>query len=127
MSAIGWPDFRIAKVFGVDVVTLWRWRKQYPEFAAASQTNEAERVAAMHAAAFHRGVGYSYESEKIMVVNGEVIRVPVVEHCPPDPSVLKYYLNNRDRANWSEKTEVEQSGGVTIRVTGGLPDQEDEK
>ena len=106
---------------------LYGWRRRYPEFDAACTPSEDEKRAAVEAALFHRATGYSHRSVKILTVDKLVQKVKYTEHYPPDVAAIKYYLNNRDRANWSEKTEVEQSGGVTVKVIGGLPGETEEE
>ena len=129
MSAHGWTDFSIARAFNVEEVTIWRWRKQHPDFGAASVSTDQERLEAVRRSLYARATGYSYKSEKIMTVaigNGmsEVIREPYVEHHPPDVGALKFYLTNKSAGEFSDKQEIESSNEHVVRVVGGLPDDE---
>jgi hypothetical protein len=63
-----------------------------------------ERSLAMKAA------GYSYHSEKIFISDGEPIRVPVVEHVPPEVGAIKLWLGNRRPDKWRDKSEVKLDG-----------------
>jgi hypothetical protein len=50
-------------------------------------------------------VGYSYETEKILVVNGEVVRVPIIEHVPPDTTAVWNIMKGLDPDSRRERTE----------------------
>ena len=52
---------------------------------------------------YHRAVGYSFESEKIFHHQGEVVRVPIIEHVPPDVGAAMSWLKNRRPDKWRDK------------------------
>jgi hypothetical protein len=110
MALLGGTDFEIAQELGVVTDTVWRWRSKHPEFSDALKEGKAafddriERSLAMRAA------GYSYHSEKIVSFEGAVVRVPIVEHVPPDVGAIKLWLNNRRPGEWRDKQEVALSG-----------------
>ena len=121
MARLGGTDFEIAQELGVTTDTIWRWRSKYPEFSdALSEGKEAfdnriERSLAMKAA------GYSYHSEKIIVSDGEVIRVPIVEHVPPEVGAIKLWLGNRRPDVWRDKQEVKlDSDGAFLRCWAAI-------
>lgn len=106
MAKLGGTDFEIAEELGVKTSTIWRWRSKYPDFCSALNEgkeefdNRIERSLAMKAA------GYSYHSEKIIVSEGGVIRVPIVEHVPPEVGAAKLWLGNRRPDKWRDRSEV---------------------
>jgi hypothetical protein len=106
MAKLGGTDFEIAEELGVKTSTIWRWRSKYPDFCSALNEgkeefdNRIERSLAMKAA------GYSYHSEKIIVSEGGVIRVPIVEHVPPEVGAAKLWLGNRRPDKWHDRSEV---------------------
>ena len=71
-------------------ITFWRLRD-----AGEVRTARVVRGAADGDQHRHRAVGYSFNSEKIFCnKDGEVTRVPIVEHVPPD-AVLELRLGAR--------------------------------
>jgi hypothetical protein len=64
---------------------------------------------------YNRAVGYSFNSEKIFCnKDGEVTRVPIVEHVPPDVTAQIFWLKNRDPARWRDAWQVEHSLGKYV-------------
>ena len=59
--------------------------------------------------------GYSFKSEKIFCnKDGEVTRVPIVEHVPPDVTAQIFWLKNRDPKRWRDAWQVEHVTGKYI-------------
>ena len=75
---------------------------------------------------YSRAVGYSFNSEKIFCnKDGEVTRVPIVEHVPPDTASMIYWLNNRDPENWRQRRDVNVQGKmVTAAITMDMTPQQ---
>ena len=64
---------------------------------------------------YSRAVGYSFNSEKIFCnKDGEVTRVPIVEHVPPDVTAQIFWLKNRDPAHWRDAWQMEHVTGKYI-------------
>ena len=42
--------------------------------------------------------------------DGQIIRVPIVEHIPPDVGALKMWLGNRRPNSWKDKQEIKMDG-----------------
>jgi hypothetical protein len=94
-----------------------------------------------------RAVGYSYDAVKIFMPAGakKPIYAPYVEHMPPDPTSMIFWLKNRDPERWRDVQQLEHSLGkyVTdkpmteeqwakeradvIDVTPALPERNDEE
>jgi hypothetical protein len=55
-------------------------------------------------------MGYTFESEKILTVKGEVVRAPVREHVAPDVTAQIFWLKNRQPDRWREKQQMEHTG-----------------
>jgi hypothetical protein len=104
--------WEISQVFGIAWATLTEWREKHPELAAAIKLGKKDAVKRVERALFERATGYTHASEKIVVVSGgkdqgsSIERVPIVEHYPPDPVALKFYLTNREPKDWAEKSTV---------------------
>jgi transposase-like protein len=110
LCKVGASESEIAHVFGVSTMTLWRWREQYPEFATAFRVAREQMSDRIEASLAHRAVGYTFDSEKIVVAKGEVVRVPIKEHIPPDVAAQQFWLTNRRRGEWRNRQEIEVGG-----------------
>jgi hypothetical protein len=53
---------------------------------------------------YQRAVGYSYDAVKIFMPAGakKPIYAHYVEHVPPDPTSMIFWLKNRDPARWRD-------------------------
>ena len=120
LVALGANDFEIAQAFGVEASTILTWKTKHPEFAEAMRyrdedgTFQNDRV---KRSLLHRATGYSYHSEKIFMNDGEVVRVPVVEHEPPNINAQALWLRNRDSKNWANAHNVNLHASATLDVT----------
>ncbi len=111
---MGATDAEIARFFNVSVPTLSSWAAIHEDFGAALQKGGAVADERVERSLYHRAVGYSYESEKILydAQSGEVIRVPIVVHVPPDVKAQIFWLKNRDPRNWRDRREVGMEGKI---------------
>lgn len=114
LCELGATDIEIADFFGVDVSTIYRWKHAQPEFCEAVCVGKEALDARVERSLYNRAVGYSFESEKVFNYQGEVVRAPIREHVPPDPSAALNWLKNRQPDKWRDKQEVEHSGGVKM-------------
>lgn len=46
--------------------------------------------------------GYSYDAVKIFQHNGKPVKVPYVEHVPPDTTACIFWLKNRKPEAWRD-------------------------
>ncbi len=127
LSAMGATDAEIAHFFDVSVPTLSSWAAIHEDFGAALQKGGAVADERVKRSLYQRAIGYSYESEKIIydAKRGEVIRVPIVEHVPPDVTAQIFWLKNRDPKNWRDRREVGMEGPMTTkRITSTMTPQQ---
>lgn len=110
----GHTDFEIAQHFGIDKTTLYRWKLAHPAFRSAftqAKVIQSERV---EATMLERALGYSFKSEKILQHEGQVIRVPVVEHVPPEVKAMALWLTNRSPDRWKDRQDVNVTGAIAV-------------
>ena len=111
----GATDWDLAKHFNVSRATLYRWRDAYPAFRDTLKSAKAPADDRVERSLFERATGYSYEAVKISVNSkGEVTQTPYIEHVPPDPTSMIFWLKNRRSAEWRDKAEVEHTGAVAL-------------
>jgi hypothetical protein len=101
----GATDFELAEEFDVDVRTIYRWKAKYPEFCQALKMGKENPDDRMEASLYHRGIGYSHHSVKIMSIDGVIHVEPFVEHYPPDTAAAFIWLKNRRPEAWRERRE----------------------
>src|SRR5262249_18267510 len=92
LCKLGATDRDLADFFEVATSTIWRWQVQHKGFCSALRVGKAEADERVVRALYQRAVGYSYDSEKVMLSReGAVIRAQFVEHCPPDVGAIKFW------------------------------------
>jgi hypothetical protein len=116
LCALGATDAETARFFNVSVPTLSSWAAIHEDFGAALQKGGAVADERVERSLYQRANGYSYESEKIIydAKRGEVIRVPIVVHVPPDVTAQIFWLKNRDPKNWRDRREVGMDRPMTV-------------
>jgi hypothetical protein len=77
--ALGACDEDIARFFSVDISTVYRWRHQHAEFAAASVIGKAAADDRVEQALYQRAIGYDYTAERAFMP----------AHAP-DPVIARY-------------------------------------
>lgn len=105
LCELGATDFEVAKFFDVTATTLYRWRHDHPDFCEALKAGKHaldERVVRSLA---HRALGYTFESEKIFANQGKILRAKTIEHLPPDPTSMIFWLKNRRPAEFRDRQE----------------------
>lgn len=112
-------DFEVAEEFGVSIATLGRWMTADPVFAEALQLGSDLANNRVERALYHRAVGYSYRSEKIMTRSlpdggSEIVRVPCIEHVPPDKTAMIFWLKNRRPDLWADVVDHNVRGSVDV-------------
>ena len=114
MAMDGAPHKKIAAALGVNVRTLYKWRKDYPEFAAALSPTE-EMTNEVEMSVFGKAKGYTYTAQKPMSVAGQIEIAEYEEHVAPDMTAARMWLQAHAPAKWSDKSMV-------AHEVGGLKD-----
>jgi hypothetical protein len=67
--------------------------------------------------------GYSYDAVKIFQVEGRPLIVPYVEHVPPDPTAMIFWLKNRRKDRWRDfkATEISTPPGRPLETRTYAP------
>lgn len=126
LCLLGATDKELADFFDIAESTLNNWKIAHPEFLEsiragkdAADSNVADRL-------YQRAMGFEHDSEEIKVVsdgNGagsSIERVPIRKIYPPDTAAAIFWLKNRQRSKWKDKTETELSGGLDVKQITGM-------
>ncbi len=92
----------LADYFGVAISTISLWRIEKKEFFEACQAGAETAAPRVERALYERAMGYTFDSEEIKVIDGQVVRVPVREHVPPDYNSMRLWLCNRAPQRWKD-------------------------
>ena len=98
-------DREIADFFGVTETTLNNWKLKHPEFLESLKRTKEEVDAQVEQSLWRRANGYSHHSEKVFQFQGQIIRTNTVEHYPPDPTSMIFWLKNRQPDKWRDRRE----------------------
>jgi hypothetical protein len=82
----------LATAFGVTRWAIDLWQVTYPEFYEACRLGGDAADARVERALYERAVGYTYTTEKAVLVNGSLEVIQVQHHLPPDPGAAKFWL-----------------------------------
>jgi transposase-like protein len=117
MCISGATDAELAEEFDVSVTTLYNWRAKYPEFLQALKIPKEIADNRVERSLFERATGYTRESVKIFCSkDGAITQVPFLEHVPPDPTSMIFWLKNRKPDQWREKSELEVTGNLAETI-----------
>lgn len=106
------PEFlgnyeQIAKIFDVTRMTVYLWRNQYPDFAAA--VNEVRDLGADRAEqGLYQLAEGAVSIKTIEKPDGQIITETT--RSPPDFRALKFILTNRRPNDWKDKSDIALSG-----------------
>jgi hypothetical protein len=101
----GATNHDLAQYFEVNESTIREWRLVHAEFATAIKRGKAQADAIVEESLFRRATGYSFDCVKIFQYEGVPVRVPFVEHVPPDPTSMIFWLKNRKPQVWRDRRE----------------------
>jgi len=106
LVAAGLTDKQLAVVFSVNEKTITNW-KEDPRFVAVLKKGKGDADARVERSLWERATGYDYKTTKTIRSNdGKVIVHEIVEHVPPDPTAMIFWLKNRKPAEWRDRREV---------------------
>lgn len=118
MCAAGATDLELAQEFGVTVQSIRNWRMRYPEFFAALKLSKPIADERVERSLYERATGYSFEAVKQQYDSkaGKWVEITYIEHVPPDPTAMIFWLKNRKPEEWRDKTTQELTGEVGIKT-----------
>jgi len=118
---VGYTNVELATLFGVHESTVTEWLMRHPEFREAMKLGKAGPDDRVTAALYLRAIGFHFDSEKIFIVDGQVVRVPTKEYVIPDSHACTRWLVNRRPQEWRGDGSVSVAVGVQVGATEAAP------
>lgn len=112
----GMTEFEMAQHFGVTVNTIRLWKARDVTFQKTCQHFQDAADGRVELSLYDKAVGYSFHSEEIKVVEGEIHRIPIVKHVPPDTTAAIFWLKNRRRLEWRDVHKHEHEAQVNVSM-----------
>ena len=103
----GYTDKQLAKHFKIGKDTLYRWKREFPEFAESIKRGKNEfdsRV--VENSLLKRASGFKEDDVHISCHKGEVIKTPIKKYYPPDVTACIFWLKNRNPQRWRDHQEA---------------------
>lgn len=103
----GATNEEIAKAFGINVSTIYEYKKRYKDFSDAFARGREKVIFEIKAALLKKALGYEYEEEKrVGKKDKDGENVVLIEkykrHMPPSETAAAMLLRNYD-ATWLDK------------------------
>ena len=116
LCARGATNSDLADAFDVTTMTIHNWMATYPAFDEAVRKGKAEVFdPKVERALAERALGYSVDTEEIRVLkDGEIIRVPVRKHYPPETLACIFWLKNRKPEQWRDVQNHQHEGKLEL-------------
>lgn len=117
LCLLGATDKELANFFEIDEATLNRWKLSHEGFCESLKRGKIQADAEIASKLFHRAKGYEHEDIQFATFQGEITdQVKYIKHYPPDTTAAIFWLKNRQRDKWRDKTETEHSGAVGVKI-----------
>jgi hypothetical protein len=126
MTRLGATDREVAEALRVSEATLNTWKHKHPSFLESLKLGKDSSDKRVEVSLYKRANGYSFDSEKIFQVEGKALRVPFVEHVPPDTTACIFWLKNRKPLEWRDRKAValENADGESFKTQSLPPEPE---
>jgi hypothetical protein len=109
--------------FGITEQAITLWKNQYPEFLASLNDGKTPFDANVAASMGQRALGYSYQAERVLALNGVAETVSWREHVPADVNAGFRWLYNRQPEKWRDRRNLNVEGALDVRLAAMTPDE----
>lgn len=124
LALLGATDVEMAEALGIATSTFYLWKQTFPAFSEALKQGKDEADARVAQSLYHRAIGYSHPAVKIITVprggnqGSDIEQVEYTERYPPDTTAAIFWLKNRRKNEWRDRSEVDHT--VTVSVADKL-------
>jgi hypothetical protein len=125
LCKLGATDKELADFFDVAESTINEWKLAHPEFSESLKKGKTLADANVAERLYQRAMGFEHDSEEIKVIDGSIERVEVRKVYPPDTVAAIFWLKNRQKKKWRDKTETgltDSDGNDVQTVVYRIPD-----
>jgi len=120
----GFTDKKLAKAFAVDVATVNKWKKEYPEFyESVKRGKDIFDTGKVENSLLRRSKGFmATEKTFEQIFNKTTNKLEMVETkrvkklMAPDPTSMIFWLKNRNPERWRDKQDVKLEGDLNINL-----------
>lgn len=102
---LGSTDDQLADLFQVSTRTIYRWKKDHPEFCQAINAGKRRADAQVAQGLFKRAIGMVIPKAHVSNYKGEVSVTNIQEYLPPDVGAARMWLLNRQSEYWRAEVE----------------------
>lgn len=125
LCLLGADDKRIADFFDVEEKTINNWKKKYPEFLQSIKKGKEMADFEIANSLYHKAKGYQRKAVQFATFQGEITdQREYIEDVPPDTTACIFWLKNRQKDLWREKTEQEITNKTPSIVVASQQDAE---
>ena len=110
----GLTDEQIAKKMGVNIATLYDWKKKYPEISESLKKGKEVVDTIVENALLKRALGYRYDE---VTIEDGIETKRVTKEVQPDTTAQIFWLKNRRPDKWRDKQNVEISGSLKTETS----------
>jgi hypothetical protein len=115
LCLLGATDAELADFFEVCEATINNWKSEHVGFLESIRAGKVKADAEVADSLFRRATGEEIQLEKVVKRDdGSFEAIRYKSYVPGDPTAAYKWLLNRRRQNWSDKSQVELSGNVTV-------------
>ena len=108
LALLGYTDEEMAKFFDVAPSTFYLWQKKHEGFSESVKEGRERSDVAVVSALRQRALGTEVEEEHVTIEKGGSQTIKKIKRkIPPDPTSMIYWLNNRQRARWKNRTALD--------------------
>lgn len=109
----GLTDEQIASNMGINVATLYRWKKKECKICEALKKGKEVVDIQVENALLKRALGYDYQEQKVEVSEKDGRKViQTMKHVPPDTTAQIFWLKNRRPEKWRDKPIVDNQADL---------------
>lgn len=116
LAELGATDQELADFFEVEVRTIYRWKHDHDEFCQSLKVGKDVADSRVERSLYQRAIGYEQDEVKIFMPANAAnpVYAPFRAKVAPDVTAAIFWLKNRRKDEWRDKSEVEHKGGVTV-------------
>jgi hypothetical protein len=101
LACLGLTDKELASCLGISERTLNYWKVENPDFEKSIIKGKLIADAEVAANIYKMAIGYSYETEKVMMYQGQILRIPYTKRVMPNVQAQIYWLRCRVSQIWN--------------------------